>query len=119
MSKRKKYIRVYVNGEKIQSTGSHLCDRKSVMSMWMLDNPEKNIKDILFGQLSGKCHINNQVVIEIEVMGYYDGEKEEKRKKAISEIANCLKSDGYSLEKIFIISNGVLTKSYTVKREEE
>ena len=26
---------------------------------------------------------------------------------------------GYTIEKIFIMSNGVLTKSYTVEREEE
>ena len=49
----------------------------------------------------------------------YEGEKEEKRKKAISKLADCLKNDGYSLEKIFIMSNGMLTKSYTAKREEE
>ena len=49
----------------------------------------------------------------------YEGEKEEKRKKAISKLADCLKNAGYSLEKIFIMSNGMLTKSYTVEREEE
>ena len=49
----------------------------------------------------------------------YEGEKEEKRKKAISEIVDCLKSVGYPIEKIFIMSNGMLTKSYTVEREEE
>ena len=45
----------------------------------------------------------------------YKGEKEEKRKKAISELADCLKSVGYSIEKIFIVSNGVLINSYTIK----
>ena len=49
----------------------------------------------------------------------YEGEKEEKRKKAISKIVYCLKSVGYPIEKIFIMSNGMLTKSYTVEREEE
>ena len=45
----------------------------------------------------------------------YEGEKEEKRKKAISKIADCLKSAGYTIEKIFIVSNGVLINSYTIK----
>ena len=45
----------------------------------------------------------------------YDGEKEEKRKKAISEIADCLKSAGNSIEKIFIMSNGLLENIDTIK----
>ena len=45
----------------------------------------------------------------------YEGEKEEKRKKAISEIVDCLKSVGYTIKKIFIVSNGVLINSYTIK----
>ena len=49
----------------------------------------------------------------------YDGEKKEKRKKAISEIVYCLKSVGYSIEKIFIMNDGTLEGSYTVEREEE
>lgn len=49
----------------------------------------------------------------------YDGEKEEKEEKAISEIADCLKGYGYSIEKIFIMNDGTLEGSYTVKREEE
>ena len=48
----------------------------------------------------------------------YEGEKEEKIKKVISEIADCLKSVGYSIEKIFIMSDGVITKSYTVKNKQ-
>ena len=49
----------------------------------------------------------------------YDGEKEEKRKKAIFELADCLKSVGYSIEKIFIMNDGMLDGSYTVEREKE
>ena len=49
----------------------------------------------------------------------YKGEKEEKRKKAVSELADCLKSVGYSIEKIFIMNDGMLDGSYTVEREEE
>ena len=45
----------------------------------------------------------------------YDGEKEEKRKKVISEIVDCLKSVGKKKKKIFIVSNGVLINSYTIK----
>ena len=45
----------------------------------------------------------------------YDGEKEEKRKKAISGIVDCLKSVGYPIEKIFIMSNGSLENIYTIK----
>lgn len=48
----------------------------------------------------------------------YEGEKEEKRKKAISEITDCLKSAGYSIEKIFIMNDGTLSKSYTVKNKQ-
>lgn len=44
----------------------------------------------------------------------YEGEKEEKRKKAISEIADCLKNSGYSIEKIFIMNDGTIGNSYTV-----
>lgn len=49
----------------------------------------------------------------------YEGEKEEKMEKAISEIADCLKNAGYSLEKIFIMNDGTLENSYTVESEEE
>ena len=49
----------------------------------------------------------------------YEGEKEEIRKKAISELAGCLKSFGYSIEKIFVMNDGTLENSYTVGREEE
>lgn len=48
----------------------------------------------------------------------YEGEKEEIRKKAISELAGCLKSFGYPIEKIFIMSNGTLSKSYTVENKQ-
>ena len=47
----------------------------------------------------------------------YEGEKEEKEEKAISELADCLKSFGYSIEKIFIMNDGTLSKSYTVENK--
>lgn len=48
----------------------------------------------------------------------YEGEKEEKRKKAISEIEDCLKIYGYSIEKIFIMNDGTIENSYTIESEE-
>lgn len=48
----------------------------------------------------------------------YEGEKEEKIGKPISEIANCLKSFGYSIEKIFVMNDGVLGNSYTVENKQ-
>lgn len=47
----------------------------------------------------------------------YEGEKEEKRKKAISEIVDCLKSVGYTIKKIFIMNDGTLGNSYMVENK--
>ena len=44
----------------------------------------------------------------------FSGSDEEKKETA-SEIADCLKNAGYTIEKIFIMSNGVLVNSYTIK----
>ena len=43
--------------------------------------------------------------------------KEEKRKKAISEIVDCLKSVGYTIKKIFIMNDGTLGNSYMVENK--
>ena len=59
------------------------------------------------------------VVLTGELFFGSEAEIKKEREKAISKLADCLKNAGYSLEKIFIMSNGVLTKSYTVEREEE
>lgn len=48
----------------------------------------------------------------------YEGEKVEKEKKAISEIVDCLKRYGYSIEKIFIVYDGTLKKSYKVENKQ-
>lgn len=48
----------------------------------------------------------------------YEGEKEEISKKAISELVDCLKSAGYSIENIFIMNNGTLDNSYTVENKQ-
>ena len=47
----------------------------------------------------------------------YDGEKEEKSKKAISAIVDCLKSVGYTIKKIFIMNDGTLGNSYMVENK--
>lgn len=47
------------------------------------------------------------------------GGKVEKEEKAISEIVDCLKRYGYSIEKIFIVNDGTLANSYTVEKSEE
>ena len=44
----------------------------------------------------------------------FSGSDEEKKETA-SEIADYLESVGYHIEKIFIVSNGVLINSYTIK----
>ena len=64
----------------------------------------------------------SQISVAILTGGLFFGSESEikkEREKAISKLADCLKNAGYSLEKIFIMSNSVLTKSYTVEREEE
>ena len=60
--------------------------------------------------------------ISIDVLTYYLFMDEcdylkakEEKKETISKIAGCLKSAGYTIEKIFIMSNGVLVNSYTIK----
>ena len=60
--------------------------------------------------------------ISIDVLTYYffmdecDYAKAKKEQnETISQIADCLKSAGYTIEKIFIVSNGVLVNSYAIK----
>lgn len=63
----------------------------------------------------------NEISIVVLTGGLFFGSESEikkEREKAISKLADCLKSAGYLLEKIFIMSNGVLTKSYTVENKQ-
>ena len=60
--------------------------------------------------------------ISIDVLTYYffmdEGDylkAKEEKKETISKIADCLKNAGYTIEKIFIMSNGVLVNSYAIK----
>lgn len=62
--------------------------------------------------------------ISIDVLTYYFFMDEcdylkakEEKKETISKLSDCLKSAGYTIEKIFIMSNGVLTKSYTLENK--
>lgn len=82
---------------------------------YIQNNEVKEFGDEIFKKL-------NEISIAVLTGGLFFGSESEikkEREKAISEIADCLKSVGYSLEKIFIMSNGVLIKSYTVESEEE
>ena len=82
---------------------------------YIQNNEVKEFSEEIFKKL-------NEISIVILTGGLFFGSESEikkEREKAISELADCLKSFGYSLEKIFIMSNGVLTKSYTVKSKEE
>lgn len=82
---------------------------------YIQNNEIKEFGDKIFKKL-------NEISIVILTGGLFFGSESEikkEREKAISKLADCLKSDGYSLEKIFIMSNGVLIKSYTVEIKEE
>ena len=82
---------------------------------YIQNNEIKEFGDEIFKKL-------NEISIAVLTGGLFFGSESEikkEREKAISKLADCLKNDGYSLEKIFIMSNGMLTKSYTAKREEE
>lgn len=79
---------------------------------YIQNNEIKEFGDEIFKKL-------NEISVAILTGGLFFGSESEIKKekeKEISELACCLKSVGYSLEKIFIMSNGVLTKSYTVER---
>ena len=82
---------------------------------YIQNNEIKEFGDEIFKKL-------NEISIVVLTGGLFFGSESEikkEREKAISKLADCLKNAGYSLEKIFIMSNGMLTKSYTAKREEE
>ena len=63
----------------------------------------------------------SNISVEILIGGLFFGSESEikkEREKAISELADCLKSFGYSIEKIFIMNDGTLSKSYTVENKQ-
>ena len=80
---------------------------------YIQNNEIKEFGDEIFKKLK-------EISIVVLTGGLFFGSESEikkEREKAISEIADCLKGYGYSIEKIFIMSNGVLTKSYTVENK--
>lgn len=82
---------------------------------YIQNNEVKEFGDEIFKKLS---KISVTPLLLNSFFEDYEGEKEEKRKKAIYEIVDCLKSVGYSIEKIFIMNDGTLSKSYTVKNKQ-
>ena len=80
---------------------------------YIQNNEIKEFGDEIFKKL-------NEISIVVLTGGLFFGSESEikkEREKAISKLADCLKNAGYSLEKIFIMSNSVLTKSYTVENK--
>ena len=80
---------------------------------YIQNNEIKEFGDEIFKKLK-------EISIVVLTCGLFFGSESEikkEREKAISELADCLKSFGYSIEKIFIMSNCVLTKSYTVENK--
>lgn len=64
----------------------------------------------------------SEISVEVLTGGLFFGSESEikkEREEKISEIADCLKSAGYSIEKIFIMNDGTLANSYTVEIKEE
>ena len=81
---------------------------------YIQNNEIKEFGNEIFKKLS-------EISIEVLTGGLFFGSESEikkEREKAIYKLADCLKSDGYSLEKIFIMSNGVLVNSYTVENKQ-
>jgi hypothetical protein len=80
---------------------------------YIQNNEIKEFGDEIFKKL-------NEISVEVITGGLFFGSESEikkEREEKISEIADCLKSSGYTIEKIFIMNDGTLTKSYTVERE--
>ena len=64
--------------------------------------------------------------ISIDDLIYYSfmeecdyAEAKEEKNKTISKIADCIKTAGYSVEKIFLMIDGSSDNSFTVESEEE
>ena len=61
-------------------------------------------------------HIANGLKnISPDALIYHFSGSDEEKKETAYEIADYLESVGYPIEKIFIVSNGVLVNSYTIK----
>lgn len=82
---------------------------------YIQNNEIKEFGDETFKKLS-------EISVEVLTGGLFFGSESEIKKRkeeTISKLVDCLKSVGYSIEKIFIMNDGTLGNSYTVEREEE
>lgn len=82
---------------------------------YIQNNEVKELSEEIVKKLSN-------ISVEILIGGLFFGSESEikkEREEKISEIADCLKNAGYSIEKIFIMNDGTIAKSYTVESEEE
>lgn len=81
---------------------------------YIQNNEVKEFGDEIFKKL-------NEISIVVLTGGLFFGSESEikkEREEKISEIADCLKSSGYTIEKIFIMNDGTLAKSYTVENKQ-
>ena len=81
---------------------------------YIQNNEIKEFGDEIFKKL-------NEISIVVLTGGLFFGSESEikkEREEKISEIADCLKSSGYTIEKIFIMNDGTLAKSYTVENKQ-
>ena len=80
---------------------------------YIQNNEIKEFGDEIFKKL-------NEISIVVLTGGLFFGSESEikkERKKAISEIVDCLKSVGYTIKKIFIMNDGTLGNSYMVENK--
>lgn len=81
---------------------------------YIQNNEVKEFGDEIFKKL-------NEISIAVLTGGLFFGselEIKKEREKVISKIVDCLKNSGYSLEKIFIMNDGTLTRSYMVENKQ-
>lgn len=81
---------------------------------YIQNNDVKEFSEEIFKKLS-------EISVAVLTGGLFFGselEIKKRRDKVILEIADCLKNSGYTIEKIFIMNDGVLTKSYTVENKQ-
>lgn len=80
---------------------------------YIQNNEVKEFGDEIFKKL-------DEISIAVLTGGLFFGSESEikkRRDKSIFEIADCLKNSGYTIEKIFIMNDGMLSKSYTVENK--
>ena len=81
---------------------------------YIQNNEVKEFNKEIFKKLS-------EISVAILTGGLFFGSESEikkEREEKISKIADCLKIAGYTIEKIFVMNDGTLAKSYTVKNKQ-